>query len=1093
MDRILQEHPIAAWTLDEDFSATGPFENIDSFFTVTTSIVIPTQTPTIVSSIATISTSTAHGFQVGDTVEIINVVPVGYRKRYRITEVPTTTSFKIKVSTTGAITTAGLVGKRYDAYKLDAYNSERFPGYVISNKALSPRVPMVYGSGKSQNGSMLLPSFGFLSNTGKHNQYTFETWVKLRRTNSTNKYKLVGLFSETPTSDDGNGLYYNNTSFILKIGSKSDAAYIKQLDKPLLINITYSENSAQLFVNGEQVINIILEESDIRLLSLPANNKEYISLQSATFDCPAIYPYRLSSTQIKVHYAYGQAVVVPETINKVYGGKTISVDFPSAKYASNRNYPINAQWKNSVSQNLTLSDYYIGNKDFDLPNFNFYDVSEEANKTVQDFVSVLSAASQPWKPKYGSFADVNSNVEIKSLNIFNERLYAFYIDYNLNGEASTSEKTIFKVIDKISKNYFKITMQKVSTNVEIKYKFKYNSSTETTIASATQTTVSSSGAKFIVGIDIDKFAKKYGNDVRNFFGNTINLTMFALGDNDTSLDTTPDVTVNWIKFLNQFQLDKWSQYFVDANGRFFCPANATTPGTAEAIQNASIANYELKYIQSKQNYNTSYTYSSQGYAENYFSIGTSGYWKSDTPLEHFAKYVRDAVGQNSYTFNSIQFNIDYDSPVANTTASFLVKHFDLTNSNVKAYVTFEPILEPYKPDSYFSNGIERLSIDRTVRPDENWATTKYEVVDGTIIYPPSSVDLSTLTLVTHIEVTVSDTVNNKVQIKSLELASQALSLNPITENPVYTKYGNKIIPYTYTLNGSTKVYDYSGIGNARNPFLIEKKTSPHLSLDRLSGIRLVGFDFPMPGVYRGIKIPLNEKLTTNSRLSSVQMFIYYDATADADQSNREAFQFDTQDIFKIVASDKTLTATLTNTSGVSGTYNSTATLSISSTAGGINENIKYYINGELSATPTIKTNEWTVLSVVFSKPLKFDSFAGEFDIVGPLAFDNISFYGFSNEQLLQSQIEGTWADVELPNTGPNYTWDHWLTSTWLDLTLIVNPETYPISADKIYGMYTGTNILYPGQYDQLKRTSLQDVQYSLYSGYTTSKYLYSAN
>ena len=86
MDRILQEHPIAAWTLDEDFSATGPFENIDSFFTITTSIVIPTQTPTIVSSIATITTSTAHGFAVGDTVEIINVVPTGYRRRYRITE-----------------------------------------------------------------------------------------------------------------------------------------------------------------------------------------------------------------------------------------------------------------------------------------------------------------------------------------------------------------------------------------------------------------------------------------------------------------------------------------------------------------------------------------------------------------------------------------------------------------------------------------------------------------------------------------------------------------------------------------------------------------------------------------------------------------------------------------------------------------------------------------------------------------------------------------------------------------------------------------------------------------------------------------------
>ena len=119
--------------------------------------------------------------------------------------------------------------------------------------------------------------------------------------------------------------------------------------------------------------------------------------------------------------------------------------------------------------------------------------------------------------------------------------------------------------------------------------------------------------------------------------------------------------------------------------------------------------------------------------ESYFAVGSSGYWKNDTPLKHFAKYVKDGSGNDVYTFNNIQFNVDYDAPIANTTGT---KYLDSALSNVKSYITFEPISSSYKADSYFTNGIAKLSIDRVVRPDANWATTKYEVVDGTIIYPP---------------------------------------------------------------------------------------------------------------------------------------------------------------------------------------------------------------------------------------------------------------------------------------------------------------------------------------------------------------------
>ena len=1088
MDKILLEHPIAAWTLDEDFSLVAPSTNIDSFYNLVP-VTIPTQTTSNGGGYMFFTTSTVHGLVVGDYVTISGVTPTGYNGTYRVYGVSSTTSFTVQKSpaTTGNITVAGTATKNYHAQELTAYNSSKYPGYVWITNPLTSKVPMVYGSGKAQYGSFILPSFGFLSSNGKYNQYTFETWVKIKRTSDTSKRKLIGLFDNTATTDDGNGLYYNDTSFILKIGNKSDAAYIKQTNKPLLIHIGYSESSASLYVNGEQLINLVLDETDLALLATPTNGKDYISLQSATFDCPAIYPYRLSANQAKVHYAYGQAVSVPETINKKYGGKTVSIDFPSAVYAASQNYPTNGQWKNAIHDNLEIGDYSISNKEFDLPTFNLYDTVTEEYKAIADLVSILGTTF--WNTKTSSgLSTINSNVQFPSLSLFNTPLKGFYVDCFINGNIntfSTSEKTVFKIINKINKNYFKITIQYVGSSLEIKYKFKYNSSTEVLLSTKTDSHYyySTPGiTKFFVGLDIEKFATSYDSNLKNFFNNLDELTMFVFGDNDLTIDTTPDVYVSGIKFLTQFELNKRGAYFVDSTGRFFCPSNAvTSTSSTEYLLNSYPANYEVKYT-SKNTYNTSYSYSSSYSTESYFTVGSSGYWKNDTPLKHFAKYVKDGSGNDVYTFNNIQFNVDYDAPLSNTTGT---KYMDTSLANAKTYITFELVTSAYKADTYFTNGIQKLSIERVIRPDSNWATTKYEVVDGTVIYPPSGVDIATLTIVKHIDIAVSDITNNTVNIKSLELASQAFSLNTTVQNPVYTKYGAKIIPYTY--NTSTSIHDYSGLGDARNPFIIEKKTSPHLSLDRLSGIRLIGFDVAPANIVRGLRIPINEKLNANSKLNAIQMFIYYDATIDPTQSNRESFQFSTKEIFNIVASDKTLTSTLTNT----GSYLETATVSTSSTIGAVNQDIQYYINGELSATPTIKTNEWVVFTIVFLKPVVFDNFAGSFNITGPLAMDNITFYGVSANEFLENQVDGLWSDVlNQPGSG-TYTWNSWTGTTWQDLMTNYEAANYPISPSNMYGLYTGTNILYPGQYDQTRKTLVKDVQYRFYGGYKTSKYTYS--
>ena len=60
-------------------------------------------------SVATITTSSAHGLIVGTPVTVTGVTPVGYRGTYIVTAVPSTTQFSFASSTTGSQTVAGKV------------------------------------------------------------------------------------------------------------------------------------------------------------------------------------------------------------------------------------------------------------------------------------------------------------------------------------------------------------------------------------------------------------------------------------------------------------------------------------------------------------------------------------------------------------------------------------------------------------------------------------------------------------------------------------------------------------------------------------------------------------------------------------------------------------------------------------------------------------------------------------------------------------------------------------------------------------------------------------------------------------------------
>ena len=113
-------------------------------------LTIANQTPTISSGTVTLTTSTAHGFEVGDVVRISTVVPTGYQGLFTVTAVPSTTTFSFANSTTGNITTAGTVLRVWEyEYKTLLDNSAiarvEANGEYNRNQSTPLRIPSASG------------------------------------------------------------------------------------------------------------------------------------------------------------------------------------------------------------------------------------------------------------------------------------------------------------------------------------------------------------------------------------------------------------------------------------------------------------------------------------------------------------------------------------------------------------------------------------------------------------------------------------------------------------------------------------------------------------------------------------------------------------------------------------------------------------------------------------------------------------------------------------------------------------------------------------------------------------------------------------
>ena len=322
-------------------------------------------------------------------------------------------------------------------------------------------------------------------------------------------------------------------------------------------------------------------------------------------------------------------------------------------------------------------------------------------------------------------------------------------------------------------------------------------------------------------------------------------------------------------------------------------------------------------------------------------------------------------------------------------------------------------------------------IDIDNYPD--WAASKFEIVDNTIIYPSKSVDFNDLAVVYSIDFNVRGIINRPIKIKELEIASQALSDNAF--NSVGTRFGVDLVPY----KKSGIYFDYK----SKNPFSIYKSSTPYLYLTKNSGIEVRGdFDFE---TNRGIAMPINKELSDEYRVSSMQAWMF---------ANQDSFSASPIEIFEIQYKEDTIKFYMVADSP-SGSR--AKIYAMSSVTGAEYTKLTYFWNGVSVQNPIITIKEWGSLGLQFSSALNFDLYIGAINLNGPILFNNISFYQANNLQQIQSIVTRPWLKVRTSEGVPN-NWTYWRENfNWQEALVVSSSELYGVNPTDVYKNYLGTN------------------------------------
>jgi hypothetical protein len=966
--------------------------------------------------------------------------------------------------------------------------------------------------------SLIVPGSGLLNESGKFKQYTFETWLRINSYSNERKRIIGPIASEDGIYVDGPsiglkvgdeyGTYYvgewtRPMLLHMRIG-KDTASLVINGQEVISLNYLTESLSLPAMLNSS--------DKDQDWIGFYA----YDDIYPIEVDCVGIYPYIVATAVAKRRFVFGQGVDIPENINTSYSGTSVFIDYSFADYTSNYSYPKLGSWNQAFNDNTSIINKSLSVVSNPLPEIILSSKTEE--ELLLDCKVIQSSDTRnflSFRPNT-SWNSVSGYLFFKNFDFIKTPISAFYGCFRLPS-VSSSAQTLFRIEKENTNSYFLIQL----LNNQISYIINYNGTSETIYSPLVAEPGELVDVGLNIPAFVSRFGNPasdfFGSlsDLRMYVGGDKNgLSTFTGKIYNVGVCTA----YNFQKIrslFNEIGVPVWNEdlFSVYQNNQLINidggidttsmpPYGGLTDTANGALTGGGVV---VSEEDSLLDHIASYTLLPEIVFDTYkLTVSASAYWEDQLPLTYFAESVLDKRGDQYFDLDFIQFNIDYPipsktiaietepepwtyaelsdeygTPVQRTYESLdnylftgyndyedlknkIAKDYkyDTDGSIVKSYVTFQYTELGANQTYYYFTKTERPSRDGVLIPGSDWMTTKYEVVDNMIIYPPTGVDFNDLSIVTHIEMNVKNSETNNVLIKKLSYASQAL--NESDASPIGTRFGTSVYPYT-----KTGIY-YNFKKN--NPFAIYTGSSPYLYLTKTSGIQLKGKYDPL--VNRGLLVPVNESRAEGFKVIAMQMAIRFDV---------EYFPYAPTQIFEIQSKDSYLKFYMV-ANDPSGRR--AKIYAIDANTGLIQNGIGFYWNGKIVKEPVITLQEWGFLGINFANSLNFSFFEGAVRLTGPLLFNSISYYQSTNLQEVQNIAERPWFRVKVLGSS-TLDWEFWDSPSfnWNKVLVLSETSYYGVNPSDVYKSYTGTNKIIvdddrPVRFEEYAYTIFTDVKWS---------------
>jgi hypothetical protein len=994
-------------------------------------------------------------------------------------------------------------------------------------KAKNLGIPLVYGTSSltslypnGSNPSIIVPGLGFLNDSGKFKEYTLETWLRVNAYTNDRK-RIIGPIA----SNDG--IYVDGPSIGLKIGNEYQTYYVGEWTRPMLVHLRLGKDTASLVINGQEVISFNYDPDllDFPDLTLNGKDQDWIGFYAhedvfpIDIDCVAIYPYVVPTAVTKRKFVFGQGVEIPENINTSYSGTSVFIDYAFANYSGNYQYPKIGSWQQAFNDNTLIQSKGLSVSKNPLPQILL------SSKTQEELFSDCNTAQSSDTVNFFSFRPnaswnaVSGHILFENFDFLKSSVSAFYGCFRLP-QSSSQVQTLFIIEKENSSSYFSIQL----LNNQISYVINYNGTLQTLYSPLVAEPGELVDVGINIPDFVKRFGDQasdfFGSlsDLRLYVGGKKDNTSTFTGK-IYKVGFSTKYNFQKIRGLfNEIGVPIWNEdlFAVYQNNQLINidggvdttsmgPSGGITSTVVGAISGGGVFIDEEDAL---IDHVASYTLVPNKVFDNYkLSVSANAYWEDQIPLTYFAESVVDKRGDQYFDLDFIQFNIDYPvtsktieiktEPVNWTYAELTNEYglpfqrtyesldnylftgyndyedlknkiakdyrYDTDGAIVKSYITFQYTKLGANATPFYFTKTERPSRNGMLFPGTDWMTTRYEVVDNMIIYPPSGVDFNDLSIVTHIDMNIQDSDIGNVVIKKLSYASQAL--NESDASPIGTRFGTSIYPYTKT----GIYYDFK----KQNPFSIYSGSSSYLYLTKTSGIQVRGKHDPL--VNRGLLIPINTSRANDFKAIAMQMAVRFDG---------DYFPYAPTQIFEIESKDAYLKFYMV-ANDPSGRR--AKIYAIDAKTGIVQNGIGFYWNGKIVKEPVLTLQEWGFLGISFANSLNFSSFEGAIRLTGPLLFNSISYYQSTNLQEVQNISERPWFRVKVLNN-EGLDWEFWdLPSfNWNNVLVLAETSYYGVNPSEVYKSYTGTNKIVVG--DDAPVT-LKNYAYAVYTDVNWSKYI----